>query len=48
MELKKDDTPENAIKQIRDKEYIEKFIKEYKNYVEYIKKNKLINNVWKF
>lgn len=29
VELKKDDTPENAIKQIREKEYVEKFRKEY-------------------
>ena len=28
LELKKDDTPENAIKQIRKKEYVEKFKKE--------------------
>ncbi len=31
LELKKDDTPENAIKQIRDKEYVQKFRKEYKD-----------------
>ena len=31
VELKKNDTPENAIKQIRDKEYVEKFRKEYKD-----------------
>ncbi|MGL5085916.1 MAG: AAA family ATPase, partial [Clostridium sp.] len=31
VELKKDDTPENAIKQIREKEYVQKFQKEYKN-----------------
>lgn len=30
VELKKDDTPENAIKQIKDKEYVEKFRREYK------------------
>ena len=28
VELKKDDTPENAIKQIKEKEYVQKFIKE--------------------
>ncbi|SDP86307.1 PD-(D/E)XK nuclease superfamily protein [Clostridium gasigenes] len=31
VELKKDDTPENAIKQIREKEYVQKFRKEYKD-----------------
>ncbi|MGL4345616.1 MAG: AAA family ATPase [Cellulosilyticaceae bacterium] len=31
VELKKDDTPENAIKQIREKEYVQKFIKEYRD-----------------
>ena len=31
LELKKDDTPENAIKQIREKEYVQKFTKEYKD-----------------
>ncbi|MGL5087756.1 MAG: AAA family ATPase [Clostridium sp.] len=30
LELKKDDTPQNAIKQIREKEYVQKFRKEYK------------------
>jgi len=31
LELKKDDTPENAIKQIKSKEYAQKFIKENEN-----------------
>lgn len=31
VELKKDDTPENEIKQIREKEYVQKFLEEYKN-----------------
>ena len=31
LELKKDDSPENAIKQIKNKEYAEKFIKENEN-----------------
>ena len=31
VELKKDDTPENAIKQIRKKEYVQKFRQEYKD-----------------
>ncbi|MGL5378966.1 AAA family ATPase [Clostridium sp.] len=31
LELKKDDTPENAIKQIKEKEYVEKFRKEFKD-----------------
>lgn len=31
LELKKDDTPENAIKQIREKEYVQKFRKEFKD-----------------
>ncbi|MGL5086990.1 MAG: PD-(D/E)XK nuclease domain-containing protein, partial [Clostridium sp.] len=31
VELKKDDTPKNAIKQIRDKEYVQKFRKEYRD-----------------
>ncbi|MEG0309213.1 MAG: AAA family ATPase [Clostridium sp.] len=31
VELKKDETPENAIKQIREKEYVQKFRKEYKD-----------------
>ncbi|MGL5087663.1 MAG: AAA family ATPase [Clostridium sp.] len=31
LELKKDDTPENAIKQIREKEYVQKFRKEFRN-----------------
>ena len=31
LELKKDDTPENAIRQIRKKEYVQKFISENEN-----------------
>ena len=31
VELKKDDTPKNAIKQIRQKEYVQKFRSEFKN-----------------
>lgn len=31
LELKKDDTPQNAIKQIMEKEYVQKFQKEYKD-----------------
>ncbi|MGL6106092.1 AAA family ATPase [Romboutsia sp.] len=31
VELKKDDTPENAIKQIREKEYVSKFRNEFKD-----------------
>ena len=31
LELKKDDIPENAIKQIKEKKYYQKFIKEHEN-----------------
>ncbi|MCI6189562.1 MAG: PD-(D/E)XK nuclease domain-containing protein [Clostridium sp.] len=31
LELKKDDTPENAIKQVKEKKYYQKFIKEHED-----------------